>query len=171
MPKRPYLIFILFIIFSLTCAGFNGSVFKGQNTSYKIGPLPVEWQEIKDENKEVNLIFWKKSKRQTIVVNSVCEGINPEATPRILTGHLLYGFTSTKIVKQQSSLVSGQEALRTTLEATLDNSPLMLDLYVLKQGKCVFDLQYFASPENFNGGVKEFEDFVKGFQVLKAKEK
>ena len=146
IQKRPYRLFILPLIFFLTCAGFNGSVYKGSDASYRVGSLSDQWTEVKEKEAQANLVFWKKSKRQTIIVNSVCGGVSPDATLRILTGHLFYGFSSTKVIKQESTLISGQDALKTTVQATLDNNPLMLDLYVLRQGKCVFDLQYFASP-------------------------
>jgi hypothetical protein len=166
ISKKLPLIFTFILIFIFTTAGLKGNVYKSKGVTYQIGSLSHDWVRLKDEG--VDLVFWNAIAKRTIVVNSVCQGIRDEPL-RILTAHLFYGFSDVNIKKQEKKIIAGVEALETKLVAKLDNKLVVLDLYVLRQGKCVFDLQYFASPKNFEGGSDEFEKFVGDFTILKVK--
>lgn len=92
-----------------------------------------------------------------------------EATLEQLTRHLLFGLRQQKVLEKQSITVGGQPALRTRLEAKLENKPVHLEVIVGRNGICVFDFSLLSPKAPTPGDRQAFQQFVASFRLGKGR--
>jgi predicted Zn-dependent protease len=100
-----------------------------------------------------------------ITINVTCE--RERETPlNILTRHLFFGFRDMDVLLQERRTLNGVPALKTVARARLDTQDVQVNSYVIQHDGCVYDMVYFASPQDYSGGEATFEHLVAGFRFL-----
>lgn len=82
----------------------------------------------------------------------------------ILTKQLLMGARKVKYKEKRKVAVDGQEGQYSNVQASLDNKPFYLLLFVLQKNNCVFDFT-LVSPKPFD--ALEQEEFTSFFMSFK----
>jgi len=164
---RPFLRLRASVVLSLSllaaCAssGFDGHVYRSEDVSFKVGPVPSSWRSVSVDG--ARLAFRDDAASASVQVSGRC-GVDGDDVPlEALTHHLFLLFTSRTLVKQERVTLDGREALRTELRAELDGVPLQYLVYVLKKDGCVYDFIHVSPNAR---GRAEFERFVHGFGTL-----
>lgn len=141
---------------------FDGRVLTKEDTRYRIGELSRDWERVElDDN---DLAFHSPGKG-TIGVNATCDDFD-DVPPQALMNHLFFGTTSRRHVVDEEVTLDGRGARHVVLQADLDGAPIELEVYLLVNRGCVYDLSQVrrqgAPPEV----AEQFARFVSGFAVL-----
>jgi predicted Zn-dependent protease len=100
-----------------------------------------------------------------ITVNVTCDRAG-RAPLDILTRHLFFGFKHVEVLRQEPQALNGVSALKTVARAWLDARELLVSSYIIQHHDCVYDVVYFASPQDFPRGEADFERLVAQFRFL-----
>ena len=84
----------------------------------------------------------------------------------ILARHLLFGFRDREVLLQETHTLHGVPALKTVTRARLDSREFLVSSYILQHHGCVYDMVYFASPQDFAQSEPDFERMVAQFRFL-----
>ena len=127
-------------------------------------PLPGdEWNPVAGEPGVLTLTHPQLA--AGITINATCErGHN--APLNILTRHLFFGFKDMEVLLQERQTLNGAPALKTVARARLDTQEVQVTSYVIEHDGCVYDLVYFAKPQDYSRGEATFERLVAGFRFL-----
>jgi hypothetical protein len=127
-------------------------------------PLPGdEWQPVPDEPSVLTLTHAQLAAGITISVTCDRERDVPL---NILTRHLFFGFKDVEVLQQGSQALNGVPALKTVARARLDAREVQIASYVVQRDGCVYDMVYFASPEDYGRGEPSFERMMAGWRFL-----
>ncbi|HSF32198.1 MAG TPA: hypothetical protein VLK82_17220 [Candidatus Tectomicrobia bacterium] len=127
-------------------------------------PLPGEaWQQVADEPSVLTLRHPYLAAGITIGVTCDREADIPL---NILTRHLFFGFKDLEILHQEPQALNGVPALKTIARARLDARDVQLHSYVARRDGCVYDMVYFASPQDYSRGEPSFERMMAGLRFL-----
>lgn len=147
---------------NLSVIGYrHGQVFIKKGGSYKVGELPASWRMFKTGAKAIT--FHNDGLKATISTDAFCGASFEDLPLKILTGQMFAGVTKRSIIKEEEFLLDGRGALRTIAAGETDGVPLKFDSVIIKKNNCTIDLIYISPPENYSGGVSDFEIFFKGF--------
>jgi hypothetical protein len=125
-------------------------------------PLPGdEWQPVPDEPSVLTLTHSQLAAGITISVTCDQERDVPL---NILTRHLFFGFNHVEILQQEPQALNGVPALKTVARARLDAREVQVYSYVVQRDGCVYDMVYFASPQDYARGEPSFERMMAGFR-------
>ncbi len=145
-----------------TTGTFQGQVYRGPQTSYRIGSLPPDWTPVR-VNQEDDLAWHSAEKEAVLHVASNCDP-SLDIPLKALRTHLLIGFTEREIIDEEVIAMDSREALRTHLEAKLDGVPREILLQILKKDECVYDFGLIAPPGvPYEAALDDFETMVGGF--------
>jgi hypothetical protein len=155
-------------LLSLTsCRATVGQVVGRQFVSPAYGfevPLPgEEWQPVPDEPSVLTLTHPQLAAGITI---SVTCGQERDVSLNILTRHLFFGFKDMEVLQQESQAINGVPALETVARARLDAHEVQVHSYVVRRDGCVYDMVYFASPQDYARGEPSFARMMAGFRFL-----
>jgi predicted Zn-dependent protease len=127
-------------------------------------PLPGdEWKPVAGEQTVLTLTHPQLA--AGITINVTCD--RDRATPlNILTRHLFFGFKDMEVLLQEQRTLNGVPALKTVARARLDTQDVQVNSYVIQHDGCVYDMVYFASPQDYSRGEATFEHLVAGFRFL-----
>ena len=142
----------------------TGQLYESKFTSYEIGKLSDKWNEIKIEGGD--LAFWNGEVGATITVNSTCNQ-KGKYSLKALSEPLVIGIADKQMVGRNELSIDGEKALESIYLGKLDNVSVKLSAVVLKKGRCVYDLTYASSPDDFDRGFGDFKEFASQFKVLK----
>jgi hypothetical protein len=123
-----------------------------------------EWQVGAHEPSVLTLTHHQLAAGVTINVTCEREGNTPLD---ILTRHLFFGFKDVEVLRQEPQALNSALALKTVARARLDTRELFVSSYIMQHHGCIYDLVYFASPQDFPGGESDFEQMVTQFRFLK----
>jgi hypothetical protein len=156
------------ILVSLTsCRATMGRVIGQQFVSPTYAfevPLPGdEWQPVPDKPSLLTLIHAQLAAGITISVTCDRERDVPL---NILARHLFFGFKDIEVLQQGSQALNGVPALKTVARARLDAHEVQISSYVVQRDGCVYDMVYFASPEDYGRGEPSFERMMAGWRFL-----
>ena len=100
-----------------------------------------------------------------MLVNAACEGRAVRRSLDVLTRHVLIGLRNRTVLESGQVSVNGRHGARAVVEGRPRGSEerVRVEAYVLKDGRCVYDLLYVAPPEAFDALRAEFEGFVRSF--------
>jgi hypothetical protein len=127
-------------------------------------PLPGdEWQPVPDEPSVLTLVHIQLAAGITISVTCQQERDVPLD---ILARHLFFGFKNIEILQQAPQALNGVPALKTVARARLDGREVQLHSYVVRRDRCIYDMVYFASPQDYSPGGPSFERMMAGFRFL-----
>lgn len=142
----------------------KGQVFQTDNTSYRIGTLPNSWKRNNIEGGD--LAYSNTQFDATMTVNSTCNEKKKNYSLKALSESLLIGIRGKEALEREEIIVDGQKALKTIYIGRLDNVPIKITTVVLKKGICIYDFTYASSPEHFEIGIVDFNNFVSQFKAL-----
>lgn len=127
-------------------------------------PLPGDnWQAVAGEPSVLTLTHTQLAAGITISVTCDRERDIPLD---ILTRHLFFGFKDMHILQQETQTLNGAPTLKTVARARLDAHDVQVESYVVRHAGCVYDMVYFASPQDYPRGESAFERMVAGFRFL-----
>ena len=86
----------------------------------------------------------------------------------ILQAHLLIGIKHRKILAKEHVTLSKQRALHTILTGKANGDEVKISSYVVEKNGWVYDLVYWAHPEQFDGALDDFEKVIKSFVFIKS---
>jgi hypothetical protein len=140
----------------------DGRVFLKKNLYYRVGRLPLAWREFSANAKAAS--FYNKELGATISTDAFCASSFEDLPLKILSGQLFAGIGQHRVLDEKTLTLNGREALRTLSSGTMDGVAIKFDSVVLKKNNCTIDFVYFAPPQNYEAGVKDFELFYNGFK-------
>jgi hypothetical protein len=127
-------------------------------------PLPGdEWQPVAGEPSVLTLTHAHLAAGITISVTCDRERDVPL---NILTRHLFFGFNHIEVLQQEPQALNDVPALKTVARARLDAREVQIYSYVVRRDGCVYDMVYFARPQDFSRGEPSFEQMMAGFRFL-----
>jgi len=159
----PALAAALFIACGGASDGLEGTVYRGERTTFRIGDVPSEWQRVSVD--EASLAYRDEAHRASVLVNARCGRKDDDTPLGALTAHLVMGTTERETTLEEKIPFDAREALHTRMKAKLDGVPRAFDLYVLKKDGCIYDFAYVGDPAAIEAGVPGFERFVQGFHT------
>jgi hypothetical protein len=122
-----------------------------------------DWRPMADEPSVLTLTHTQLAAGITISVTCHQER---DAPLDILTRHLFFGFKDVEVLQQASQALNGVPALETVARARLDGREVQLHSYVVRHDGCVYDMVYFAHPQDYPRGAPSFERMMAGFRFL-----
>jgi len=145
-----------------TTGVLENGLYRGVQTSYRIGPLSADWTPV-TVNHQNDLAWHNEAKGAVMHVDSDCDpGLDIPLSA--LRSHLLIGFTEREIVEEEVVAMDGREALRTHLMAKLDGVPREILLQILKKDACVYDFGLITPPgTSFEDSLSDFDAMLAGF--------
>ena len=142
----------------------NGMVYESTDTSYVIGNLPSSWRRIKIKGGD--LAYWNKHYDTTITVNSTCEQNKIKYGLKALSNSLVIGIDDKQLISSKETNISGEKALRSIYLGKVSGIPIKISTVVFKKGNCIYDFSYASTPDWFDPGFKDFNDFISQFMVI-----
>jgi hypothetical protein len=102
-----------------------------------------------------------------IVVNATCRDVPSRATLDVLARHLLIGLRDRTIVSVEDISLNGKVARHAVLEGRLASGedPVRVELYVVRDDRCVYDFLYAAPTASFDDLRARFHDVVRSFRT------
>ncbi len=141
----------------------NGA-YLNEAKGFKVRSPSTSWT--RETGKEPELVFRHYTLPAGMMVNATCEGRAPSRDLQVLGRHLLFGLKEKGVLKTDQTVLADQEVLQTLVRGSLEGTELLVRSYVIKARGCVYDLVYFAEPEVYAEGEREFEGLVKDFKLL-----
>jgi hypothetical protein len=127
-------------------------------------PLPGDaWQSVADEPSVLTLAHTQLAAGITISVT--CDHAR-DVPLDILTRHLFFGFKHMEVLQQTPQALNGVPTLETVARARLDGREVQLHSYVIRRDGCIYDMVYFARPQDYPHGAPSFERMMAGFRFL-----
>jgi hypothetical protein len=148
------------------CAGLRDGRYSDGSTKYRIGPIPESWQQLHVTGNDVT--YLSRDSGHSLSVNATCED-HDDPPLKVLTQHLLMGFTARETISQTTQRMVDREALRTHVRAALDGVPVELELVVLKKDGCVYDFTYVSPEGQLAAREAVFEQVLANFQTGDAR--
>jgi hypothetical protein len=145
-----------------TTGALDNGVYRGPQTSYRVGPLSSDWTHV-TVNHQNDLAWYSQVKDAVMHVDSDCDpALDIPLTA--LRSHLLIGFTEREFIEEEVVAMDGREALRTQLTAKLDGVPREILLQILKKDDCVYDFGLITPPgPPFEEALSDFDTLLGGF--------
>lgn len=164
--------YLLFLLFLASCLGMDrrggilkisgGEVYTGTGR-FTVGKLSPDWKGPKIKLKQ--MVFENDRIGATIVTDALCGPKFDEAPLSHLLQDLFRPMEKRNVGKLREVTVDGRRALRAQGEGNLDGVPLRMEAVVVKKDFCLYDFVYFAPPERFPEGARDFEEYLHGFRV------
>ena len=145
-----------------TTGTLRNGVYRGEQTSYRIGPVSSDWTLVTVDHQN-DLAWHSKAKAGVMHADSDCDpALDIPLTA--LRSHLLIGFTEREVVDEEVVPMDDREALRTHLRAKLDGVPREILLQILKKDDCVYDFGLITPPgPTFEEAAGDFDEMLSGF--------
>lgn len=163
--RRRLAIWLLMSPAAIGCATtgtLQNGVYRGVETSYRIGPVDESWTAV-TVDRQNDLAWHNASKEAVMHVDSDCDpALDIPLTA--LRSHLMIGFTEREVVEEEHVPMDGREALRTQFIAKLDGVPRQILLQILKKDDCVYDFGLITPLDSsFGEALPDFDRLVAGF--------
>lgn len=146
-----------------TVGGVIGQQFVSPTYAFAVLLPGDEWRRVPDEPSLLTLTHTQLAAGITISVTCDRERDVPL---NILTRHLLFGFKDLEVLQQERQAFNGVPALKTVARGQLDAREMQLCSYVVQRDGCVYDMVYFASPQDYGRGEPSFERMMAGWHFL-----
>lgn len=148
------------------CAGkrIEHGVFRSPK-GYHITVPGDGWTVMPDSRADLELK--RNDDRLGMLVNAACSGEPSRSSLPVLERHLLAGLRERTVVLDEDVTLAGLPARHAVVDGRLRDArePVRVELYVMRDGRCVYDFLYAASPAAHAAGRSEFERFVATFSV------
>jgi len=149
-------------------AGCGGAVKVGKGrvetpyTRYSFTPPGPDWRIM--EVKDGNVAYYHAGTTAVITLNSTCKEYR-DATPAVLTGHLLMGIEHRQVHGQQEVEIAGRTGLATDVSGALDGVKSRMLLTVFNRDYCTYDILLACPPESFEQVKGTVQHIVSSFRV------
>ncbi len=87
----------------------------------------------------------------------------------VLQTHLFIGFKHRRILSKQHVTFSKWRALHTVLIGEVNGGEIKISSYVVVNNGWVYDMVYWAQPDNFDNSLSDFERLVESFTFTNEK--
>jgi hypothetical protein len=156
----------LFAIVALSTTGcathLSQGVVRADHTEYRIGPIPSNWSPVKLRDMDVTYV--SNDSPHTIAINATCKDFE-DAPLKVLTKHLLMGFTDRSVLEERTRPLDGRESLQTHIRAKLDGVPVELLTVVMKKNRCIYDITYVSPIGQYEQKLSAVESVLSSFQT------
>jgi hypothetical protein len=100
-----------------------------------------------------------------MLVNASCQARSPRSTPGVLARHLLSDLRDRSVVSREDVAVDGKVGRHAIVEgrAGAEGERVKLEVYVMRDARCVYDFLYVAPPASFERWESDFQRFVATF--------
>ena len=140
----------------------NGEADAGK-ARFTVRRLPPPWKEPRRLLKQ--LVYENDPLAATIVVDALCGPKYDDAPLNRLAAELFQRLDKPKIRSEKTVTLDGRSAVRMDGNGAVDGVPLEMSVVVMKKNFCLYDFSYFAPPQTFSQGKRDFEDFLNGFET------
>jgi hypothetical protein len=129
---------------------------KGYSVRLPAGPWEVE------SDGAADVALRRPSAHAGMLVNAACEGGTARRSLEILARQLLVGVRGRRVLENGEVTVNGRRAAHTLLEARVEDgaAPVRVEMYVIKDERCVYDFLYVAPPATFETWRGDFRGLV-----------
>jgi hypothetical protein len=163
--KRSVLVGALAAVALTGCAGtrIQDGVFRSEK-GYRV-TVPEGW--IVTGDGQADLTLKHRDGRHAILVNASCGPERQRGPLAVLARHLLSGLRERSVVTREDVSVNGKVARHTVVDARVGDTgePVRLELYVMRDERCLYDFLYVAPPEAFDAERPAFERLVREFRT------
>ena len=146
------------------CAGarVDGGVVHSKK-GYRVTIPGEEWAAVSDGDADLTLKH--RDGRRGILVNAACDAARARGPLDVLARHLLSGLRERSVVTREEVSVNGRVARHAIVEGRAGDArqPVTVELYVMRDDRCLYDFIYVAPPDTFDAGRADFERLVRGF--------
>jgi hypothetical protein len=158
---------VFFSVTGCSSSSFDGKVYHGGETSFRVGAMPPNWKALEVEGDDALAI--RDPKTGTVITVSARCGRDGDDVPlEALTQHLFIHFTEREIATQQKFQLDSREALKTELTAKLDGVKRRFRVVVLKKDSCVYDFTEIAIDGATTAeSDRVFSEVVQGFATVR----
>lgn len=107
----------------------------------------------------------------TISLNSSCRAGNEGKDLKDVARQLHLGFTDVTLRTEKPTELQGEPAIETTtqgkpmVEGHTLTQDMMLRTFVVRRGRCIYDLMYIARADQFSHHAEDFERFVASLKL------
>lgn len=100
-----------------------------------------------------------------MLVNAACEGGVARRSFSVLLRYPLFGLREREVLEEGEVSLNGRQAAHTILEGRMRGADerVKIELYVMKDDRCVYDFLYVAPPARFDRGRADFHRFLETF--------
>lgn len=167
-----FLIFLFVCHFLFSCAPHKqrGGILTYEknkvNTAsgkFQVGALPEGWQKPKIHHQQ--LLYENDIFQATIVTDAHCGRQFVDSPLPRLARDLFDRMDHIKINSQKNMTVDGREAFYLQGSGNVDGIALKMSTVVMKKNFCLYDFVYFAPPETFAQGEKDFVSYVRSMRT------
>ena len=102
-----------------------------------------------------------------MLAHATCRAEAARRSYGLLERHLLLGLRDRATLEEGEADLGGRPAYHRVVEGRPreGDQRVRIESYVLKDGRCVYDLLYVASPDAFEAGRADFWRFVQSFTM------
>ena len=148
------------------CAGprIEHGIFRSPK-GYRIAIPGDGWTVTPDSRADLELR--RPGGRLGMLVNAACDPETLKSSLRTLERHLLSGLRDRSLVTAENVTLAGRSARHAVIDGRFRDEvePVRVELYVIRDGRCVYDFLYAAPPASFEAARPEFERFVETFST------
>ena len=114
---------------------------------------------------DADLTLKHRDGQRGIVVHAACDAARARGPLNVLARHLLSGLRERSVVTREDVAVDGKVARHAVVEGRVGDArePMTVEVYVVRDDRCLYDFIYAAPPEAFEAGRADFERLVHGF--------
>ncbi len=163
-----------FLLFLGGCIGFSidrsGGIVRYKDGEaytafgrFHLGHLPSSWGPATIRLKQ--LVFENDSLGATILADALCGPKFVDSPLPRLAHDLFDRMENRKFQDERVTTLDGRSAHYLIGTGKVDGVDLRMEAYVMKKDFCLYDLVYFAPPDRFARGQKDFQGVVHGFQT------
>ena len=147
------------------CAGtrIENGVFHSEK-GYRVS-VPDGWTVTPDG--QADLTLKHRDGRHAMLVNASCGAARQRGPLPVLARHLLSGLRERSVVTREEVSVNGEVARHAVIDGRVGDTgePVRLELYVMRDERCLYDFLYVAPPEAFEAERPAFERLVHEFRT------
>ena len=158
---------IVLAVATLAAAGcaatrIEGGVFSSKK-GYRLDVPAGEWVVTTDGRADLELRH--RDGTAGIVVNASCGPERSRGPLSVLARHLLSGLRDRSVVVREDIAVNSKTARHSVVDGRLADggAPVRLEVYVMRDERCLYDFLYAASPDTFDARRTDFERLVGTF--------
>ena len=131
--------------------------------SFTVPRLPHPWKSPKIRLKQ--LVHENDAIQATIVTDALCGPKFDDAPLPRLAKEFFQRLQERRITSEKGLTLDGRAAFRMQGSGRIDGVPVAMDVVVMKKDFCLYDFVYFAPPETYREGIRDFEGYLHGFRT------
>ncbi len=135
------------------------------NKGYRVRLPGQDWQVVRGSRADLELRH--RQATAGIMVNASCEVRLTQRTVNVLSREILAGFSAREVHERDAASIGGREAAHMVVEGQSGPSSdrVRVELYVVRDDRCVYDLLYAAAPGDFATWREDFRRLVSTFTL------